>query len=455
MEVDQRDHVVVGRLEERMFDVSIHHVQLFALGRLVAEAVGVGLELSGHFAALARKGRAHPDVLEDDDALLAGDELFLLDQSGPLGLLLIPGHDDAPQRLDIPDDRCRVIAVGRPERQLLDEALLGEHGARLPLRSEVKVDPDEVVLVLLGRRRVLDGQNVERHHDAIDREQDRLALRVHVDRQVVHLTHIADSLVRDHVCHLSLLDLAPAALVQNAQRRLVDLLQQRCLALGLPPALLLPLLEIHMLCPSRLSDAGPRRPFLVHPVHRVIVTLNLIALDTLEVRNVIPVLLHLTSERFGGRFVLDQHRIRDEDGVLLVAQLLIAVRARDILQPVQRKHHVEGHSRLEHSLALLGQRHRAICQLETDRPTDAFPHLLRNGTILLHQHLLCRRIHIPGLAARHQRLHGRRMRLCHHRIPGFFLLGRIDKVRAADVCAVRPVPRPGLAHNRPILDGLV
>ena len=61
--------------------------------------------------------------------------------------------------------------VSRPERELLNEDGIGKFGAWLKAGAKVEVDADVGVIAILIVGCILDGQDVEGHHDPINGQQ--------------------------------------------------------------------------------------------------------------------------------------------------------------------------------------------------------------------------------------------------------------------------------------------
>ena len=147
VEVHQRDHLALGRLQESVLDVAVHHVDRLAARARVAEAVGVCLERSRNSPSFSSRGLgADPDVRERVGPPTGGaDELLLGDQGGALGAFLLSGGDRGAQRLDLCDDLGGRARISSAERDLLDRrrgrvALAGlEAGARAEEDADVGV----------------------------------------------------------------------------------------------------------------------------------------------------------------------------------------------------------------------------------------------------------------------------------------------------------------------------
>ena len=76
-----------------------------------------------------------------------------------------------------------MARVGGAEGELFEANRGRELGARLVARPEVEVEADVGVVAVLVVGGVLERQDVKGHHDAVDGNQDHLALRVHLRRE--------------------------------------------------------------------------------------------------------------------------------------------------------------------------------------------------------------------------------------------------------------------------------
>ena len=73
-----------------------------------------------------------------------------------------------------------MASVTRAVGQLLQEDIIGELCAWLERGPEVEVDADVGVVTVLVVGRVLDRQDVDWHHQAVDGHQQRLIALVHL-----------------------------------------------------------------------------------------------------------------------------------------------------------------------------------------------------------------------------------------------------------------------------------
>mmetsp|Transcript_28292 Transcript_28292/g.52104 ORF Transcript_28292/g.52104 Transcript_28292/m.52104 type:complete len:226 (-) Transcript_28292:289-966(-) len=179
MEVDQRENLLLGRLEERVLDVPVHHIQDFISGGGVPESVLAGLQRARQFLATPGKRRTHPHIAQRVRAL-AAHQFLLRHQRGALCLLLHGGAEQAK----IANHLVGVFHVVGSEREFLDERLGGESYEGLEGRALLERDADDGAVAVgrvAGHTHIADDADMERHEHAVQRQQYRLGVLIELD----------------------------------------------------------------------------------------------------------------------------------------------------------------------------------------------------------------------------------------------------------------------------------
>ncbi|GER25682.1 AP2/B3-like transcriptional factor family protein [Striga asiatica] len=119
VKMDERDHLLLGRLEKRVLNVAVHYVDPLVRPRSrEPEPIGMGLERARQLPGSAAENRPYPEVVQSD--WLEPNEPLLSHKRGPLGPFGLAGHHVAPQRLYQLHDLADVARVLGPEGNLLE-----------------------------------------------------------------------------------------------------------------------------------------------------------------------------------------------------------------------------------------------------------------------------------------------------------------------------------------------